>query len=472
MKGSADLAELKYISTRGSAQPLNFEDAMLAGLAGDGGLFLPENWPRLKKRQFERLRGRPYSDIVFEVLWPFAGGAFSRSELAGLIADSYAGFRHPAVCPVIQLAPDLHLLELFHGPTLAFKDFALQLVGRMFACILRRRGRRVTIVGATSGDTGSAAIEAFRGLEAADVFILYPHERVSEIQRRQMTTPPDSNVHAIAVEGDFDDCQARVKDMFNDVEFRRQHRLGAVNSINWARIAVQAAYFTAAALVLGAPQRSVSFVVPTGNFGDIFSGFAAKRIGLPVERLVIATNQNDILHRALSSGQCRTGPVRPSISPSMDIQVSSNFERALFEAGGRDSEQLVSLMRMSGSGGFEIPAGTLERLRSDYVSGMASEAETRQCIAEVWGRTGRLVCPHSAVGIKVAKDMDGEIPGPVVSLATAHPAKFPEAVEEASGIQPALPKEMADLFRLPERVTVAPNDLARIQSIIRGRVRS
>ncbi len=469
MKETADLPEMKYVSTRGAVPPLNFEETLLAGLAGDGGLFLPRKWPRLKRRQFEQLRGRPYGEVVLEVLRPFTGGTFDRAELRGLISDSYARFRHPAKCPLTQLAPDLHLLELFHGPTLAFKDFALQLVGRMFAHVLRRKGRRVTIIGATSGDTGSAAIEAFRGLEAADVFILYPHGRVSEIQRRQMTTPSESNVHAIAVEGDFDDCQALVKDMFNDEGFRRRFNLGAVNSINWARIAVQAAYFVASALALGAPRRGVSFVVPTGNFGDIFSGYAAMKLGLPVERLVVAANQNDILHRALSSGKYRTGQVRPSISPSMDIQISSNFERALFEAGGRDSARLSPLMRQAAAGGFEIPEDTLRNLRSVYASGCASEEETRQCIADVRRQAGQLVCPHSAVGIKVAKDLEGDILGPVISLATAHPAKFPEAVEAATGIHPSLPNGMDALFRLEERVTSAPASLAAIQSIIHER---
>ena len=463
---------LRYISTRGGASPLDFESAMLTGLASDGGLFLPERWPRLDTDELLRLAGRPYEEIVLRVVQPFIGRAFGESELKRLIADAYAAFRHPARCPLVQIDANLHLLELFHGPTLAFKDFALQLVGRLFAESLRRRGRRAVIVGATSGDTGSAAIEAFRGSAAADVFILYPHQRVSEVQRRQMTTPAEGNVHALAVEGDFDDCQACVKAMFNDAGFRDEFGLGAVNSINWARIAVQAAYYFAAALALGAPHRSVSFTVPTGNFGDVFAGYAAKQMGLPVAELVIATNRNDILHRALTSGSYRTGPVHATISPSMDIQISSNFERALFEAGGRDGGRIAALMKRLGKDGFEIPPDMLGRLRSAYESGCATEEETRACIADVWKTAGTAVCPHSAVGVKVARDHCRGAAVPMVALATAHPAKFPDAVRAATGVSPPLPDRMAELHTLPERVTVIPNDVGRIQAFVRDRAGS
>lgn len=473
MSKLTSLPEFQYISTRGSAPALNFEETILTGLASDGGLYLPQHWPRWEEEEFTKLCGRPYEEIVLKVLMPFVGSAFSEEELNRLITDAYSTFRHPARCPLIQLAPNLHLLELFHGPTLAFKDFALQLVGRMFATILARQSRRVTIIGATSGDTGSAAIEAFRGLDSADIFIFFPKGRVSDIQRRQMTTPTEPNVHAIAVEGDFDDCQSRVKDLFNDEDFRQRFQLGAVNSINWARIAVQVAYFVAAALTLGAPQRKISFVVPTGNFGDIFAGYVAKRMGLAIDRLVVATNQNDILHRSLLSGECRAGEeVLTSISPSMDIQVSSNFERALFEASGQDSEQVLTLMNeLRFQGGFSVPAKTLENLRQHYVSGSSTEGETRHCIRQVWQQTGQLVCPHTAVGIKVAKTF-ADVSGPIIALATAHPAKFPEAVKQTTGIDPPLPEDIEERLSHSERMTTVGNDLSQIKQLIGERVTS
>lgn len=444
---------------------------MLAGLASDGGLYLPEEWPQLTADQFNRLRGQSYEDIVLEVLLPFVGEAFQRSELSNLIAKSYTSFRHPARCPLVQIGSDLHLLELFHGPTLAFKDFAMQLVGRMFVHILSRKGERVTIIGATSGDTGSAAIEAFGGLDSVDVVILYPHGRVSEIQRRQMTTSLNRNVHTLAIEGDFDDCQARVKDMFNDSDFRNEFHLGSINSINWARIAVQVAYYVAASLALGGPQKSVSFVVPTGNFGDIFAGYVGMKIGLPINNLVVATNQNDILHRTLTSGHCQSEPVLPSSSPSMDIQVSSNFERALFEAGKRDHKQLCEIMGLMATGKCELPSDLWHSLRLVYSSGSASEEETSQTIGEVWNETGQLVCPHSAVGIKVAKEFRGKISDPLITLATAHPAKFPDAVYSASGVHPDLPEGMRHLLSLDERIQIVPNEVNTIQSKIKELVR-
>lgn len=463
-----NVTELDYVSTRGLAPTLNFEQVVLAGLASDGGLYLPARWPQLTQQQFEQMRGQPYEVVVFEVLYPFVGNAFTKLELQQLIAKAYAVFRHSARCPLVQLDSNLFLLELFHGPTLAFKDFAMQLVSRMFAHILGRNGQRVTIIGATSGDTGSAAIEAFSGLDSANVIILYPDGRVSDIQRRQMTTVASPNVHTLAVEGDFDACQARVKDMFNDIEFRHELNLGAVNSINWARIAVQVAYFVASALALRAPQQSVSFVVPTGNFGDIFAGYVAMKLGLPIKKLIIATNQNDILHRTLITGHSQTVPVLPSSSPSMDIQVSSNFERALFEANGNNAEQLRSWMQqmMTGSG-VHIPKETLQILRLVYASGSANETETRQSIRKVWQQTGELICPHSAVGVKVATEFVGNIAEPLVALATAHPAKFPDAVYSATGIHPMLPTGMDHIFNIPERITKVPNDLKVIQQKIR-----
>jgi threonine synthase len=456
---------MHYISTRGSAPRLGFAEAMMAGLARDGGLYVPETVPTLPPGEIAALAGRPYEEVAFRVMRPFMGDAFAGDDLRTLIAAAYTGFAHPARAPLKQLSPGHFLLELFHGPTLAFKDFAMQLIGRLFAHHLARTGGRITIVGATSGDTGSAAIEAFRGLPGVDVFILYPHGRVSDVQRRQMTTPAEANVHALAVDGDFDACQARVKDMFNDFAFRDRVGLAAVNSINWARVLAQVVYYFAAATALGAPHRPVSFTVPTGNFGDIYAGHIARAMGLPIARLVIATNQNDILHRALTTGAYTTEAVRPSISPSMDIQVSSNFERALFDALGRDGSAVAALMAdLRATGAFAIPEGALEALRAGFASGRASEDETRAAIARTFAGTGELLCPHSAVGVHVAEHHPG--PEPMVTLATAHPAKFPDAVEAATGIRPALPPRMADLFDRPERVTRVPNDLAAIEALI------
>jgi len=460
---------MKYVSTRGAAPVLGFEETMLTGLARDGGLYVPETLPRMTVPEIAALAGQSYEEAAFRVMRPFTGDAFTDDELRQAIAKAYAGFGHPARAPLRQLAPNHFLLELFHGPTLAFKDFAMQLIGQLFQTALARSGDRVTIVGATSGDTGSAAIEAFRGLPNVDVFILFPHGRVSEVQRRQMTTPADANVHALAVDGDFDDCQARVKDMFNDFEFRDGVRLAGVNSINWARVLAQVVYYFTAAVSLGAPHRAVSFTVPTGNFGDIYAGSVARAMGLPVERLVIATNQNDILHRALATGRYTTEGVRPSISPSMDIQVSSNFERALFDAYGRDSNAVGQLMdALKTEGGFPISQGALESLRETFASGRASEEETRATIARLHAGTGETLCPHSAVGVHVAEQNLGQTP--MVTLATAHPAKFPDAVEAATGTRPALPPRMADLFDRPERMSRARNDLAALQSLIRERI--
>jgi threonine synthase len=458
---------MHYISTRGTAPILRFDEAMMTGLARDGGLYVPEVVPLMSPDQIAALAGLSYEEIAFRVMHPFLGGAFSDDEFRGLIARAYAGFGHAARAPLVQLGPNHFLLELFHGPTLAFKDFAMQLIGQLFQAALARSGERVTIVGATSGDTGSAAIEAFRGLKNVDVFILYPHGRVSEVQRRQMTTPVESNVHALAMDGDFDDCQARVKDMFNDFAFRDGVRLAGVNSINWARVLAQVVYYFSSAVSLGAPHRKVSFTVPTGNFGDIFAGYIARAMGLPVDRLVIATNQNDILHRALTSGDYRTDLVHPSMSPSMDIQVSSNFERALFDAYGRDGAAVAALMAELKAGGFRISANAMAMLRATFASGRCGEDETLATIRETWDATGEVLCPHTAVGVKVAGEHLGEVP--MITLATAHPAKFPDAVEAAMGTRPLLPVRMADLFDRPERLTRVPNDLAALQTLIRER---
>ncbi|MGD9919064.1 MAG: threonine synthase [Paenirhodobacter sp.] len=458
---------MRYISTRGQAPALSFGEAMLTGLARDGGLYVPETVPTMTPAEIAALAGQSYEEVAFRVMRPFVAETFSENELRGAIARAYAGFGHVARAPLVQLEPGHFLLELFHGPTLAFKDFAMQIIGQLFQIELAKQGRRVTIVGATSGDTGSAAIEAFKGLDNVDVFILFPHGRVSEVQRRQMTTPAEANVHALALDGTFDDCQNRLKDMFNDFAFRDEVGLAGVNSINFARVLAQIVYYFTAAVSLGAPERAISFTVPTGNFGDIFAGFLAKEMGLPIDKLVIATNQNDILHRCLTTGEYRMDGVKPSISPSMDIQISSNFERALFWAYGRDGKAVAQLMEeLKTAGGFTVSQGALQSLRETYASGRVSEKETSATIAEEVTRSGELLCPHSAVGVRVGRAHLAP-PVPMVTLATAHPAKFPDAVEAATGIRPPLPPRMADLFDRPERVARVPNDLAALEAVVR-----
>ncbi|MEW2919298.1 threonine synthase [Ruegeria sp. ANG10] len=460
---------MKYISTRGQAPELTFEEAMLTGLARDGGLYLPAEIPVMSQDEIAALAGLPYEEIAFRVMWPYVSGSFGEDEFKAIIARAYEGFGHDARAPLKQLNENHFLLELFHGPTLAFKDFAMQLIGQLFQVALKRRGERVTIVGATSGDTGSAAIEAFRGLDAVDVFILFPHDRVSEVQRRQMTTPADSNVHALAVDGDFDDCQAAVKDMFNDFDFRDGVKLAGVNSINFARVLAQVVYYFSAAASLGAPHRKVSFTVPTGNFGDIFAGYIAKRMGLPIDRLVVATNQNDILHRCLSGEGYFKGDTIPSISPSMDIQVSSNFERALYYAYSEDGAAVSQLMDELKNGGFNVSQGAMEALLENFDSGRVSEDETLATIKSTLAHSAELVCPHTAVGIKVAEDHRAA-DVPMITLATAHPAKFPAAVEKASDVHPPLPSRMSDLYERPERVTRIANDLGAIEDHIKRHI--
>lgn len=457
-----------YISTRGQAPELTFEEAMLSGLARDGGLYVPKTIPHLSEAEITAMAGLSYEETAFRVMRPFIDQSFSDAVLGDLISKAYAQFGHGARAPLVQLAPNHFLLELFHGPTLAFKDFAMQLIGQLFQNALTRRNERVTIVGATSGDTGSAAIEAFRGLDNVDVFILYPHGRVSEVQRRQMTTPSESNVHALAVDGTFDDCQARLKDMFNDFAFRDEVRLAGVNSINWARVLAQVVYYFSSAVSLGAPKRKISFTIPTGNFGDIFAGYIAKQMGLPIDRLIVATNQNDILHRCLSTGGYQTTDVHPSVSPSMDIQVSSNFERALFDAYDRDGGAVAHLMSDLSEGGFHVSPEALQALRAHFDSGRVGEDETLHQIAASHSTMGELLCPHSAIGVKVAEDLRDPAT-PMITLATAHPAKFPDAVENASGIRPPLPHRMADLYERSERVTRVANDLGTLEDLIRER---
>ncbi|MDU8942927.1 threonine synthase [Ovoidimarina sediminis] len=461
---------MRYVSTRGQAPVLNFGEAMRAGLARDGGLYVPETIPAMSRGDIAALRGVSYEEAAFRVMRPFVGDSFSDATLEGAIERAYGGFGHDARAPLVQLGPNHFLLELFHGPTLAFKDFAMQVIGQLMQASLEETGDRITIVGATSGDTGSAAIEAFRGLDAVDVYILFPDGRVSEVQRRQMTTPTEANVQALALDGDFDDCQAMVKAMFNDFAFRDRVGLTAVNSINWARVLAQVVYYFTAAASLGAPDREVDFTVPTGNFGDIFAGYIAKRMGLPIGRLVIATNQNDILHRTLETGAHVKEGVTPSISPSMDIQVSSNFERALFEAYGRDGGAVAQLMgELAEKGGFPVSQGALQALREVYGSGRVSEEETSATIRDMARRTGEVLCPHSAVGVRVAETRIDRA-RPMVTLATAHPAKFPDAVEAATGARPPLPKRMADLYDRSERLVRVANDLAAVEELIEERL--
>lgn len=464
---------MRYISTRGEAPVLAFSDALLAGLARDGGLYVPDIFPALSKADIAHFAGQTYAQVAGKVIAPFVDAAFTPAVLQPMLEEAYASFRHPATTPLVQIAPNRFVLELFHGPTLAFKDVAMQLLGRMMDHVLIQRDERATIVGATSGDTGSAAIEAFRGRERTDVFILYPAGRVSEVQRRQMTSVPDANVHAIAIEGTFDDCQAHVKAMFNHHAFRDELRLAGVNSINWARIVAQVVYYFVAGAALGSPHRPLSFVVPTGNFGDVLAGYVAKRMGLPVDRLTIATNVNDILVRTMATGRYEVTGVHPSSSPSMDIQVSSNFERVLFDALDRDAGALRGLMAsLAQSGAFAPSTGAMEAIRADFDAGRADEAQTGETIARVWQETGYLLDPHTAVAVSVAERAGHDPRVPQIVLGTAHPAKFPDAVERASGVRPALPPHLADLMERPERTPTLPNDLTAIETYIRSYARA
>ncbi|TVQ58013.1 MAG: threonine synthase [Rhodobacteraceae bacterium] len=463
---------MRYVSTRGRAPALSFEEAMLAGLARDGGLYVPETWPTLTGADIAGFAGESYEQVAFAVMRPFMGGCFDDAHLTALIARAYAGFGHVARAPLAHIAPNDWILELHHGPTLAFKDFAMQLIGPMIDAVLARRGARATVVGATSGDTGSAAIEAFRGLDRVDVFILYPHGRVSEVQRRQMTTPADANVHAFAVEGDFDACQALVKAMFNDFAFRDALALTAVNSINWARVLAQVVYYFTAAVALGAPARPVAFSAPTGNFGDIFAGYVARNMGLPIAKLIVATNENDILHRTLTTGAHMKAGVTPTITPSMDIEVSSNFERLLFDLYDRDGGAVSELMDELARGGFTLAQGARARMAEGFASGRASQDETRAAIARAYAEAGQVIDPHTAVGLVAAAANRGDPSVPMITLGTAHAAKFPDAVEAACGVRPALPARMADLFDRPERFEVLPNDLGAVEAAIRERARA
>ena len=434
---------MRYISTRGEASSASFTDVLIAGLARDGGLYVPEAWPELSVKTIQSFKGKAYPDVAFEIIKPFVGGTIADSELLRMVREAYATFDHPAVAPLHALKPDEHLLELFHGPTLAFKDVAMQLIARLMDHVLRERGERATIVVATSGDTGGAAVEAFRGRDRVDLVVLFPEGGVSDVQRRMMTAVPEANIHAVAIQGTFDHCQAIVKGLFGDGAFRDRAKLSAVNSINWARVVAQIVYYFTASVSLGGPQQKLSFVVPTGNFGDILAGYAAKRMGLPVDRLVIATNVNDILARTLETGRYEVRSVVGTESPAMDIQISSNFERLLFDAYGRDAA-IRKIMGDLPSGSFEIAEQPLANIRAAFDAGSADESETRETIRAVHQASGYVLDPHSAVGVAVAYKL--KVKAPFVSLGTAHPAKFPDAVEQATGKRPALPVRFADLI--------------------------
>jgi threonine synthase len=458
---------MRYVSTRGEAPVLGFADVTLAGLARDGGLYVPESWPLFSSETIASLAGRPDAEVAVEVIRPFVAGAVADTDLARMAREAYDTFRHPAVVPLVQYGPNCFLAELFHGPTLAFKDLAMQLLARLMDHLLAQRGERATIVGATSGDTGGAAVEAFRGRDHVDVVVLFPQGRISEVQRRMMTTTADDNVHAIAIEGTFDDCQAIVKGLFNHHAFRDRVRLSGINSINWARIVAQVVYYFTAAVALGAPRRKIAFTVPTGNFGDVFAGYVASRMGLPIDRLVVATNVNDILVRTLANGAYELRDVTATTSPSMDIQVSSNFERLLFETGGRDARAVRARMgSLAQSRQFTVDGQALAAMRALFSAGRADEQETAATIRTMRKETGYLLDPHTAVAVAVAEKESRDPALPMIVLSTAHPAKFPDAVAAACGVTPALPDWLADLPQRPERITALPADQGAVERFI------
>jgi len=464
---------LKFISTRGSAPALSFEGALLAALASDGGLFMPEAWPRFAPDEIAALSGLDYADAVYRVMRPFLEGDPCLGDLEDVLSEAYDGFHHPAIAPLSQIGPNSFVLELFHGPTLAFKDLAMQVVSRFMNRALKRKGARATVVGATSGDTGAAAIEAFRGLDVIDVFILHPKGRVSDVQRRQMTTAREANIHNIAVEGTFDDCQAIVKALFGDRDLSARLGLTGINSINFARILSQIGYYFTSAVALGAPYRPVAFTVPTGNFGDIFAGYAAHAMGLPIERLVIATNLNDSLPRAFATGVYEPQGVIATSSPSMDIQLASNFERLLFELSGRDASRVRGLMDdLRSQGVFHLSQGEVGQLRDLFSAHSAGEDVTEMTIRGVYEETGMVVDPHTAVGIAASQQETGLGAAPMVILSTAHPAKFPDAVKRAIGKEPEQPERLLLKLGSEERCTVLPADFDTVADFIVGHVQS
>ena len=462
---------MEYISTRGSAPALDFAGATLAGLASDGGLYVPREWPKFTQAEIAAMAGLPYAQLAQRIMQPFVGTCLTPQRLGELCEAAYGRFAHQAVTPLRQLDQQHWLLELFHGPTLAFKDVALQLLGLLFEEFLARSDQHLTIVGATSGDTGSAAIDAVAGRARIDVFMLHPHGRVSDVQRRQMTTVLTPNVHNIALTGaSFDDAQAMVKAMFNDPAITARYTLGAVNSINWARLMAQVVYYFAAALQLGAPHRKVAFAVPTGNFGDVFAGYVAAQMGLPIERLIVATNVNDILHRALTSGDYSTGTVTPTAAPSMDIQVSSNFERLLFDLGGRDGKALAAQMAgFESTKAMQLTNAQREGAAALFSSARADPDDMARALRWAWEAAGELIDPHTAIGLHAARAAGISADVPVVTLATAHPAKFRDAVERATGQRPSLPTRMGDLFEREERCAQLPGDYAAVVDYVTSR---
>jgi len=459
---------VKYISTRGTAPALSFEDVLLTGLAPDGGLYVPEALPRFTQEEIASWAGLPYTELAFNVMFPFVDGSIPEDEFRTMINETYAVFDHTAVAPLVQLDSNEWVLELFRGPTLAFKDFALQLLGRLLDFVLKRRDERVVILGATSGDTGSAAIEGCKHCDNVDIFILHPHNRVSDVQRKQMTTVVGDNVFNIAIEGNFDDCQQMVKDSFNDQSFLNGTRLVAVNSINWARIMAQIVYYFSSSLAVGGPHRSVSYSVPTGNFGDIFAGYLARNMGLPINQLIVATNKNDILHRFISKNQYEMEALHHTLSPSMDIMVSSNFERLMFDLYGRDGQALASQMDAWKSASGPIEDYRWKAARQLFDSLSVNDEQTCEMIKEVYEQTEYLLDPHTAIGVAAARQCRRNKSIPMVTLATAHPVKFPEAVEKSGlGVVPELPHHLADLYDRDEAYVVLPNQLSDVHDYVR-----
>jgi threonine synthase len=468
---------MDYISTRGQDGPLGFEQALLSGLARDGGLYLPVEWPRFSSDEIAAMRGLSYADLAGRIMAPFCDGEISEAELSAMAADAYAAFDHPAIAPLVQLNDNIHILELFHGPTIAFKDYAMQFLARAFDRALAKKNQHAVILGATSGDTGSAALEAFQGRKSVDVFILFPDGRVSPVQQRQMTSVIADGAFAVSVKGDFDDCQALVKTLFNDHQFRDAVNLSAVNSINWARLMPQIVYYFSSALALGAPEQKVAFSVPTGNFGNVFAGYAAVQMGLPIERLIVASNQNDILPRFFEAGTMAREAVVPSLSPSMDIQVSSNFERLLFELLGRDGSRTASVMRdFATTGQFSLDNDVMAGAHRLFSAYRLDDAGTIAEIATTAKNDGMVLDPHSAVGLSAARraHADGTVPTdiPIISLACAHPAKFETAVETATGEKPVLPPHMADLMTRPEQMQTVVADADAVKALVLARKRS
>jgi threonine synthase len=460
---------MDYISTRGQAPVLDFEGATLAGLASDGGLYVPAQWPQFSREEIAGFKGLPYAELAAKIMAPFVGDSLTYERLLELTTAAYGRFSHAAVTPLKQLDEQQWLLELFHGPTLAFKDVALQMLGLLFEEFLGRNTQNLTIVGATSGDTGSAAIDAVAGRAKVDIFMLHPKGRVSDVQRRQMTTVLAPNVYNIAIEGSFDDAQAMVKRIFNDKAVTGTFAIGAVNSINWARLMAQVVYYFAAALQLGGPERAVAFSVPTGNFGDVFAGYVAAKMGLPIAKLIVATNVNDILHRALSTGDYSAGTVTPTAAPSMDIQVSSNFERLLFDVGGRDGAALAAQMAgFEASKAMSLTHAQREGAAELFVSARADADDMAHAIRWGWEAAGELLDPHTAIGLHAARAAGIDKSIPVVTLATAHPAKFPDAVERSTGHRPGLPERVGDLFEREERYVDLPGDYDAVVAYVTG----